>query len=420
MHALLNDLTMATRSLRRSRGFVVITVLSLGVALGVTTTMFGVVDAALNPVVPIREPARVVVVSNDGDGASHGVRWRDKLEAMRRAPGVFDDATGVAPSFLFIRIGHHFDRQTVMEVGPTFFDVTGVQPVLGTTVARDQSIESPSSPAAMISFQLWRAALGGRRDLQQATVEIEGTIYRVVGVLPPNMPGSLNAGVVVPMPPSGPTGGWVPLLARLSTGVDAARAQATLRTVVDPALTAAFGTGRYPFRYSIRPVVQDRPDEMSDLHRILLASAFVILIIAFANLANLMVARGLARQRDYALCLALGARRINLIRRTLLEGLICALGGAALGVLIAVWAFDIAAYRMTREVPGLGAMAVSLNWRVFTFAVLAATATSLAFAIVPALRTSSVNLDLPLKSGAGTTTGRVHSRFSFLVVTEVA
>lgn len=422
MHALLQDVVLAVRSLRRSRGFVAVAVLSLGLALGVTTTMFGVVDTALNPAIPLREPARLVIVSNGGDGAGHDARWFETFDAAGRGSGLFEQVAPVSHQYAFLRIGAHNDWQLVGEVGPDFFAVTGVTPFVGRAFDAGGR-DAASGNAAMVSFAIWRGALGGARDLRQAKVEIEGRIYQVVGVLPPYLPGRLAGGVYLPMRARGGTSPAVrfgSVVARLRPGVSAARAEASLRAGIDPVLTATYGVGRRPFRFFVRPVVDQRPEDMSDLQRILLASALVVLVIACGNLANLMLARGLVRERDYALCFALGARRVNVIRQTLIEGLLCALGGTVIGVLIAVWAFDVAIYRMTREVPGLGAMAVSLNWRIFGFSVLAATVTSLAFAIVPAIRTSTVDLNLPLKSGAGTTTGRVRSRFSALVVAEVA
>lgn len=423
MHAFLQDVVPALRSLRRSRGFVIVAVVSLGLALGVTTTMFGVVDTALNPAGSLREPAQVVTVSNLGDGAGRDVTWHETLEAASRASGLFEQVALVSWQFSFLRIGTHNDWQPVLAVSPSFFALTGVNPFLGRTFASDGR-DAASGDAAMISLHLWRTALGGQRDLRHAKVEVEGRIYKVIGVLPPYLPGGLAGGVYLPMRASAGTSAsgvtFARLVARLAPGVDAAHAERTLRAVVDPALTATYGVGRRPFQFRVRPVVDGRPDEMSDLQRILLASAFAVLVIACGNLANLLLARGLARERDYALCFALGARRANVIRQTLIEGLLCALGGTVIGVLVAIWAFDFVTYRMTREVPGLGAMAVSLNWRIFGFSVLAATVTSLAFAIVPAIRTSSVDLNLPLKSGAGTTTGRVRSRFSALVVGELA
>ena len=420
MHAFLQDVALAVRSLRRSRGFVIVSVLSLGLALGVTTTMFGIVDAVLNPAVPLRDPARLVSVSNGGDGAGHNVTWYETFTPAQRATGIFDQVAITSRDYSFLRIGSHYDRQVVLSVSPNFFAVTGIRPFLGRAFAAD-GLDAASGDAAMISFRLWRAALGGQRDLRGASVEVEGQIYRVVGVLPPYSP---PGAVYLPLPPSASAARsatvYASLVARLASGVSPAQAERTLRAVVDPVLTATYGVGRRPFRYRVEPVLPERPASMDDLQRILLASAFVVLMIACGNLANLMLARGLARERDYALCFALGARRVNLIRQTLVEGLLCALGGAVIGVLIAAWAFDLATYRMTREVPLLGAMAVSLNWRVFAFSALAATITSLAFALLPAIRTSSVDLNLPLKSGAGTTTGRVRSRFSALVVGEVA
>ena len=420
MHAFLQDFALAVRSLRRSRGFVIVSVLSLGLALGVTTTMFGIVDAVLNPVVPLREPARLVTVSNAGDGAGHNVTWYETFTPVQRATGIFEQVAITSRDYSFLRIGLHYDRQPVVSVSPNFFTVTGIRPFLGRALAADGR-DAASGDVAMISFRLWRSALGGRREMRGASVEVEGRIYRVVGVMPPHSPGG---DVYLPLPANASAGRSAPvytsLVARLAAGVSAAQAERTLRAVVDPVLTASYGVGRWPFRYRVEPLLPRRPESMDDLQRILLASAFVVLVIACGNLANLMLARGLARERDYALCFALGANRTNLIRQTLLEGLLCALGGALIGVLIAAWAFDLATYRMTREVPILGAMAVTLNWRVFAFSALAATITSLVFSLLPAIRTSSVDLSLPLKSGAGTTTGRVRGRFSALVVGEVA
>jgi predicted permease len=420
MNAFLQDAALAVRSLRRSRSFVVVSVLSLGLALGVTTTMFGLVDAVLNPAVPLREPARLVSVSNGGDGARHDVSWYETFEVVQRAGGLFEQIAITSWDYRFLRIGAHYDRQTVLAVSPNFFAVTGIRPFLGRAFAADGR-DAASGDAAMISFRLWRSALGGQRDLRAVSVEVEGRFYRVIGVLPPHSPAGA---VYLPLPVSAAAtrsaAVFGSLIARLAPGVSAAQAERTLRAVVDPVLTATYGAGRRPFRYRVEPVVPERPASMDNLQRILLASAFVVLMIACGNLANLMLARGLSRDRDYALCFALGATRTNLIRQTLIEGLLCALGGAVIGVLVAAWAFDLATYRMTREVPILGAMAVSLNWRVFALSALAATLTSVAFALLPAIRTSNVDLNLPLKSGAGNTTGRARSRFSALVVGEVA
>lgn len=398
----------------------IVTVLSLGLALGVTTTMFGLVDAALNPAIPLPEPARIVTVRNAGDGAGHDITWQETSPAVERASGLFDKLTVANGQFLFIRIGPHHDRQTVLAVKPEFLAVTGIRPFLGRGFAADGS-DAVTGDVALLSFRLWRSALGSALDLQGATVEVEGRVYRVVGVLPPYLPGELDHAAYVPLTGAAMTRtGYTSLVARLAPGVDAQMAQEQLRRVVDPVLTGTYGTGRRPFRFYVHPVLEDRPEAMSDLQRILLASAFVVLIIACGNLANLTLARGLARERDFALCFALGAKRANLIRQTLIEALICSLAGALIGMLIAIWAFDLATYQMTREVPGLGAMAAELNWRVFAFTVLAAVLTSLVFGLVPAIRTSSIDLSLPLKSGAGTTTTRVRSRFSALVVAEVA
>lgn len=116
MNSLMQDAARAIRSLRRSRGFVIVTVLSLGLALGVTTTMFGIVDAVLNPVVPVAEAERLVSVANYGDGAGHDVTWRETLEAPRNSPGLFSGTALVSRRYSFIRVGQHYDRQTASSI----------------------------------------------------------------------------------------------------------------------------------------------------------------------------------------------------------------------------------------------------------------------------------------------------------------
>lgn len=421
MNSLMQDVAKGIRSLRRSRGFVIVTVLSLGLALGVTTTMFGLVDAVLNPVVPVTEAEKLVRIANYGDGAGHDVTWRETLEAPRRSRDLFSGTALQSRRYSLIRVGQHYDRQTVSGVNPEFFDLTGIRPFLGSVLRFSDA--GGAGDAAMISFRLWRSALGGRRDLGEANVEVNGRIYRVVGVLPPFLPGDINAGVYVPFDStSRDEFGNTTLIARLAPGVVAAEAQNVLRTTADPVLKATFGVGRQPFRYRVLPILDTARAEMSNLQKVLLASALVVLIIACGNLGNLMLARGLARERDFALSFALGARRINIIRQSIAEAVVCALGGAAVGTLIAAWAFHVVTYKMQREVPalGVGLTAVSLNWRVFGFAFLAALGTALVAALIPAVRTSSVEPNVPLKSAAGTTTGRSKSRFSALVIGELA
>lgn len=419
-----NDLTLAVRSLKRSPGFVILVVLSLGIALGVTTTMFGLVDTALNPVVPMRNVDELVDISNLGDGnAAQGAGWQETFAAARDGGTMFSGSTVALSRFAFLRVGNHTDWRRVKHVSPEFFALTGIAPFLGRSFSTGGS-DSARGDGAVVSFALWRKALGGRTDLRGATVTVDDRTFDVIGVLPPYLPGSLTATAYLPMRPdmmrAGDAMPFVSLLARLRPGATWERAQAMLRANVDPVLTERFGAGRRPFRFVVRPMAEERPDGMTDLQKILLAAGALVLVIAFGNMANLVLARGLVREREFALRFSLGAARASVVRQVLAEALLCTLGGAVIGVLVAHAAFGLLTYHMTRDVPGLGAMAVSLNWRIFRFALGIATVTSLTFSFVPAWRTSRVDLNRTLAAGAGTTTGRNRSRFSALVVGEVA
>lgn len=273
-------------------------------------------------------------------------------------------------------------------------------------------------PVAMVAFHVWRRSLGSQRAAVGKSIEVGGRLYTIVGVMPPDASSRFFADIVLPATvPSELT--WPTLIGRLRNGVERGAAQEELRRTVDPELTTEYGVGQRPFRTELISVIAV-PGAMTDLHKMLFLAAALVLIIACANLASLMLARGLARAREYALRFALGAQRSSVIRQTLLEALACAILAGAFGILLAIWIFDLLTHRLTSDVPQLGIIAVSLNWRVFAFAAVAACCAALLFGVYPAVRASSVQLAQPLKDGAGTTTRRSHSRYSKLVIAQVA
>jgi len=411
------DLRFALLALRRDPSFVAIAAGSLALALGVVTSVYGIVDSATHPVNAVRDPERVVYVANQGHGASPGYSPAVFADIVRARQRVFDRAALVDTRSVNYVIGSQADHGFAVFVSREFFDVTGITPIVGRSFGpSDFAVAGPS--VAIVGLRVWRHTLGGQPSAIGRPIDIEGQVYTVVGVMPADASWRLGADVVLPTT-SIERGAFPTLIGRLRAGIHADSARDQMRRDIDPLLSATFGVGRRPFRTNFVPVSRP-PEAMTDLHKMLLAASGLIVLIACANLASLMLARGLRRRREYALRFALGARRSSIVRQTLAEAIACALIAGALGIMLAAWLSDFLTYGLTRDVPQLGLVKVALNWRVFMFAATAAIVAAVVFGLYPALRASNVNIEQPLRDGGGTVTRRSCSRYSPLVIAQVA
>jgi predicted permease len=411
-------LRYAFRSLRRSPGFVAVTVLCLGLGLGLTTTAFSVVDAALNPYVPYRDPDAVFRVFQFGDGANHDVRSLTRFRVLRRASS-FAGIAAVQPlASGAASVAGNMANMDVVSVSENFFTVLGLSPRIG------RFFGAGTDPGvAVVSYDTWRLVLNGRHDLSATTLVIAGRQFAVIGVAPRGMEAPFFASAWVPLPAGDASLSearrmWLLPYVRLRPGVTLAQAEAEM-AVLASRLTAEHGTGHRSFEFALFPI-RPRPLGLHAFHKAMLGATFAVLLIACGNLGTLMLARGLNRRRDVALYLAIGATRGAVVRQVMTECLIVALAGGAVGALLAVWGIDILAYHWPPRIRWIGLIKPALNWRVFAFAALAAVASALGFGLWPAIRSSDVDVSEPLKDAAGTTTGRMRLRFSALVIAEVA
>jgi predicted permease len=410
----LTDLRYALRSLARSPGFVAIAVLALGVGLGLSTTMFGVLDAVLHPYVAFREPERLFTVTA-WFGPRTPMTRVDLYRLVRERTHAFD---AVVPfqwdNPTLERAGENV-QLGVRRVSPRYFAATGLTPRLG-RVFNDADGED----AIVLSHDLWVSLFGGRRNVGGAVLTINGHATSVVGVMPR---GAGRGEAWMPLPASvengGAFGGYLGTLVRLRQGVTAGQAGAELKGLAG-ALTIQYRAQTAPFSLDLNPVVSRR-EEIQDIHKAMVGSALVVLLIACVNLAHLMLARGMAKRRELALRMALGAGRAAVVRQMFTECAVITVGGAALGALVAVWGANVLHNKMPREVSWIGMVQPQLSWRVFAVAALAAAVAAVLFGLLPAMRIAlQVRLDEPLKDDSGTTTGRVRQRYSALVVAEVA
>ena len=405
----------AWRSLSRSRGFVLIAILALGLGLGLATTMFGVMDAVVNPYVPYR----------DAD-ALFNVVWRiprfvslsqaELYRAVREHVTSFESVVPFAFERLPLEARGASREVNVGRVTADYFATIGVRPTLGRAFN-----DRDGATAAVVSLEVWRSLFGMRRTLAAATITLGDVTYDIVGVLPGGATHPYGATIWLPLQSDYEDHPFY-LLTRLKPGARYAGASAEI-SELERLITAhlAADVKRLEGPVSLRLVaVRSRGEQLRDIHLAMVGAAVVVLLIACVNLAHLMLARGLSRRRELAVRLALGASRGAIVWQLFAECVAITVAGSALGALVAVWGANVLASVMPFDVSWIGLVKPHLGWRAFALGALAATGSAVVFGLIPAAGIAlDVGLDEPLKDGAGTT-GRHRQRYSPLVVFEVA
>jgi putative ABC transport system permease protein len=410
------DCQFAIRSLRRRPGFVALAVCSVGLAIAVCTVTSSVIDAAEHPYVPFGHPEQLYWVNQRGDGNGKQVTEADKYAALSDGSDFYRGLGYESGNIGAVTGAHGAETDWVESVSSNFFAVLEVTPELGRTPGGAES-----NGEAVVSHALWQRLYAGRPALDDAHVTVDDHPYSIVGVLPPGMPEAWGADVWLSLAPGAevtdPVRQRLRPVVRLKAGVTAASASPQL-AVLASRLTASYGTGQVPFAYDLWSVAPE-PMPLKATHGALLGAALSVLLIACANLANLMLARGLAQRREFALRLALGATRAALVRQIVTELSIVAVAGAVLGCWAALGGMRLVMHRIPPQVFDVGVVLLTLNWRVFAFTLAATASTIMLGGLVPALRMTGVAIAEPLKDAAGTTTGRVR-RYSPLIIAEVA
>ncbi len=406
---MLADLKAAWRSLLKSPGFAAVAILALGLGLALSTTMFGVIDAVLNPQSPYRNADRLRWVSYRMSYGTRSFNPSEMAAIIRQQTNVFDASlversTGVPAS-----VGPGAREFPTTAVEPEWFGIVGVRPLLGRTFA-----PADGDRVALVNEGVWHVISGGRRTLAGAHIVVGGGIVRVLGVLPRGAPP-----VVVPLSPADARSLQGLPEFRLAPGVTDERARAELSALART-LTARYGSPDAPWSLNLHSLWRPA-QQVDDVHKAMVLAALTVLLIACVNLAHLMLARGHARRRELAIRMALGARRAAAVRLVLAESAMVLAGGVALGALGATWASHVAENALPADISWVSGIQFQLSWRVFALGAAAAIVAGVLFGLLPAIRiATSVDLTDPLKTESGTTTGQRRWRYSPLVITEVA
>ena len=425
---LLQDLRFALRQLRRAPGFSFTVVLTLALSVGVATAVFCVIDAVILRPLPYAHPEQIVEVAGhtSDNGWNQPASW----------PGYLDERAQLR-TFADLAAYKHYKKITLdaPNAGPisvdcvrstdNFFQVFGVQPLLGRTYLPGEQRDGRNQ-VAVLSYDAWQIYFSGDRSVLNRSVKLDGRAFTIIGVMPAGFRFPLNMRNAVYIPRltdddrmlSARSAFWLLTVGRIKDGVTIQQAQADL-THVFANLAKAYPDPDGNRIAQAIPVAEAANLRSKGPLWTLLAAVLAVLAIGCVNVTGLLLARGVKREREMAMRVAIGAGRKRVLAQVLTEGLLLAVLGAAGGVLLASVLLDLLRALLIKAL-ARGAD-IHMNWTVLTAAIAVAVLTSTVASLYPALRLSGIDPNRALKSGgsAGTQGSQSRLRSSF-VVTQVA
>jgi len=450
------DLRFGLRMLRKSPVFTAVAAVTLALGIGTNTAIFSLTDQVLLRNLPVPHPEQLVILRSPGP--NHGYIWSDvdqgaqsfsylMYKDLRERSTVFSGLLACREAT--VNVSGHGETQTVQAdlVSGNFFQTLEVQPALGRLFTQGDETAPGANSVAVLSYGYWSRQFGADPSILNQPLTVNSVPLTVVGVaregfygvqigstpdifIPVTMKAQMAPNMVQTLEDR--TDHWLPVMGRLKPGTTLAQAQAELQPIYEPILesdaTLLKLSGDEVKQFISKPllliggghgrlVLQESAEEPL---LVLMSMVGLVLLIACANLAGLLVARGEARQREIALRLAMGAKRARLIRQLITESLLIAIAGGAAGIALAWWLNAILAVIPLGQ--GMLGFAKSLDFRVLWFAIVLTLATNILFGLAPAMRATRLDLQSTLKDqGSSVSAGRSHiSLRNVLIVSQVA
>ena len=442
MNTSARDLAYAVRMLAKSPGFTLAAILSLAIGIGANTSIFSIINALLLRPLPYRDADRLVILWNRSPGLNITEDWFSTAQ-------YFDIKTGHHGfEQVAIAIGGNYnltskgepERVGTIRVSSNLLPMLGQAAAVGRIFAPNE--DSPGRPAtAVLSYGMWLRHFGADPKMIGKSVTLNGVPYEVVGIMPrafslprevlPTLDGAEQADILLPLPmPLGAAQNRdhedYNIMGKLRPGVSIAQAQAEMDTIT--ARLRHDYPQTYPpnggLTFGVVPLLEQVVGDARPTLFVLLGAVGFVLVIACANVANLLLARAVARQKEIAIRTALGASRLRIVRQVLTESMLLSLSGGACGVLLAFWSLHWIHVFGPKSVPRVNDIGIDRVALVFTFVL--SVFSGAVFGLVPALRVSRFDLHATLKdsnrgtAGASAVWGRGHNMRRMLVISELA